>query len=159
MNMQCNTLGKGMIAGFVATIALSLLMMAKSVMGLMPDLNVIAMLTSMAHTYMGLPQTMLIGWILHFAIGTIAWGILFVLLAPHLPGTNPIVKGLIFGTIAWLAMMIIVMPMAGTGVFGWKFGMMAPVATWMLHLVYGAVLGYVYGKLTVRSCSLTAESA
>jgi len=158
MNTQCNTLGKGMVAGFVATIVLSLLMIAKSIMGFMPDLNVITMLSSMAHAYMGVPQIMLIGWMLHFAIGTVVWGILFVLLTPHLPGTNTVVKGLIFGTIAWLAMMIVVMPMVGAGLFGWEFGMMAPVATWMLHLSYGAVLGYVYGRLT-GACRVGAKPA
>lgn len=44
-------------------------------------------------------------------------------------------------------MMIIVMPMAGAGLFGLNIGIMAPVATLILHLIFGAVLGYTYAKL------------
>ncbi|MEO8537343.1 MAG: DUF6789 family protein, partial [Betaproteobacteria bacterium] len=51
------------------------------------------------------------------------------------------------GVGAWFLMMVIVMPMAGTGVFGLDLGMMAPVMTLILHLIYGAVLGGVYGAL------------
>ncbi len=42
-------------------------------------------------------------------------------------------------------MMIAVMPMAGAGLFGMNFGMMAPGMTMVLHIVFGAVLGVVYG--------------
>jgi hypothetical protein len=45
---------------------------------------------------------------------------------------------------AWLGMMIIVMPMAGAGLFGMNLGIMAPVMTLVLHVVFGAVLGAVY---------------
>jgi hypothetical protein len=38
---------RGIIAGFAATVVLSLLMMAKSMMGLMPEMNIIAMLGGM----------------------------------------------------------------------------------------------------------------
>ncbi len=43
--------------------------------------------------------------------------------------------------------MILPMPMAGAGFFGLKMGLMAPVMTLLLHLIYGVVLGYVYGLL------------
>jgi hypothetical protein len=42
-------------------------------------------------------------------------------------------------------MMIVMMPMAGAGFFGQVLGIAAPVMTLMLHLVFGAVLGAVYG--------------
>jgi len=45
-------------------------------------------------------------------------------------------------------MMIMVMPIAGAGLFGIHLGMGAPIATLVLHWVFGAVLGAVYGKLT-----------
>lgn len=41
---------KGMIGGLVATVVLSLIMIAKGMMGLMPGLNVIAMLSNMIGT-------------------------------------------------------------------------------------------------------------
>ena len=44
-------------------------------------------------------------------------------------------------------MMLVVMPMAGAGVFGLNMGMMAPLMTLMLHAIYGAVLGFAFGRL------------
>ena len=139
---------KGVIAGFIATIALSVLMVLKGMMGMMPQMNAIKMLTTMAHGFMGTPMTPVVGWLLHFIIGSILWGILFALLFERIPGSSAPVKGLVFATAAWLVMMIVVMPIAGAGLFGLHIGLGAPVATLVLHWVFGAVLGAVYGKLT-----------
>ena len=62
----------------------------------------------------------------------------------------PVVKGLIFGALAWLAMMIIFTPLAGHGLFALSVGPQATVATLALHLIYGAVLGGVYGLLATK---------
>jgi Family of unknown function (DUF6789) len=129
-----------MVAGLIATIVLSALMIMKSMMGLMPDLDVIAMLSKM----MG-ASTPVMGWVAHFVIGAVIWGGLFASLDPHLPGGSHWLNGIIFGSGAWALMMIAVMPMAGAGLFGMNFGMMAPVMTLVLHIVFGAVLGGVYG--------------
>jgi len=139
-----NNIGKGMIAGFVATAVLSMLMLMKSAMGLMPELDIISMLSGM----MGSGLAM--GWIAHFMIGTVIWGGLFALFGPKLPGGSFWLKGVIFGVGAWLLMMLAVMPMAGAGVFGMNLGMVAPVMTLMLHLIYGTVLGGVYVVLQGR---------
>jgi hypothetical protein len=41
------------------------------------------------------------------------------------------------------------MPMAGAGLFGMNMGVMAPMMTLVLHLIFGAVLGWVYGRSAV----------
>jgi hypothetical protein len=86
-----------------------------------------------------------VGWAMHFMLGTVLWGLLFAWLEPKLRGESHWVKGMAFGIGTWLLMMIIVMPMAGAGLFGMQLGMMAPIMTLVLHLVFGAVLGGVYG--------------
>ena len=43
-------------------------------------------------------------------------------------------------------MMVGPMPMAGAGLFGLQIGMMAPLATLMLHLIWGIVLGFTYQR-------------
>jgi hypothetical protein len=136
--------GKGIVASFAATIVLSAIMMMKQAMGLMPQLNPIEMITHM----MG-ASTPLVGWAGHFMIGTILWGVIFAGLDPILPGPHWL-RGAIFATGAWLIMMVMMMPMAGAGLFGLGLGlgMMAPAATLMLHWIFGAVLGGVYGALT-----------
>lgn len=132
-------ISRAILAGFVATVVLSILMILKSMMGLMPSLNVIHMLGHMTGTG---PVG---GWVAHFAIGSIAWGIGFRLLFGVLPGVMPWVKGIVFAVGAWLLMMIVVMPMAGAGFFGMHLGLMAPVMTLVLHIIFGVVLGAVYG--------------
>lgn len=137
---------RSMIAGFAATVVLSLIMMMKAIMGLMPELDVIAMLSGMAQSMMGFGGAGL-AWLIHFMIGTVLWGVLFALLHERLPGSGAVAKGMSFGVLAWLLMMILPMPMAGAGLFGLALGMMAPVMTLVLHLIWGAVLGFVFGML------------
>lgn len=135
------SVSRGMVAGFTATVVLSVIMLVKSGMGLMPELNVIRMLTHMLGA-----STPAVGWAVHFLIGTVLWGALFASLASRLPG--PLWwRGVLFAAGAWLLMMIVMMPMAGAGFFGLDLGIAAPVMTLMLHVVYGAVLGSVYSTL------------
>jgi hypothetical protein len=136
--MISNNWLKGMVAGFVATVVLSALMLMKTMMGVMPELNPIKMISDM----LGAPPA--IGWVMHFLIGTVLWGTLFAWLDPNIPGERHLLKGILFAVGAWLVMMIVMMPMAGAGFFGSHLGMMAPVMTLMLHVVFGFVLGAVY---------------
>ncbi len=131
---------KAIFAGFIATLVLSVLMIFKAMMGLMPDLNVIKMLAHMMHA------APVMGWVAHFVVGAIIWGIAFALLFNKLPSQAPWLKGIIFAIGAWVLMMIVVMPMAGAGLFGLHLGIMAPVMTLVLHIIFGAVLGGVYGR-------------
>jgi hypothetical protein len=83
--------------------------------------------------------------------GFVATVMLSVLMLIKLPGSSPTIKGIVFGLLAWLLMMLIPLPMAGAGLFGMKPGMMAPVMTLVLHLVWGAVLGVTFGALSRSS--------
>lgn len=143
----------GLIAGLVATIVLSALMLMKTAMGMLPGLNAIAMLAGLANQYAGLPGTPLVGWVLHFLIGTLLWGLLFAWLGARIPGPSHVVRGIVFSIGAWVLMMIIPMPLAGAGLFGLKIGIAAPIATLVLHIIFGAVLGAVYGALVQRGHS------
>ncbi len=136
-----------MLAGLAATIVLSLLMLLKGAMGLMPALDPIGMIAMM----MGVSTA--IAWGVHFMIGAVIWGGAFALLEPRLPGGDLWLKGVVFGVGAWLIMMVAMMPMAGAGFFGMNLGMMAPVMTLVMHLVFGAVLGGVYGMLLHRGAT------
>ena len=131
---------KGMIAGFVGTAVMSVMMLMKSMLGFVPDLDPIGMLAGM------FGDTRALGWILHFVIGTVAWGGGYALIYKFLPTSSPVIKGIIFGLLAWMAMMLVVMPMAGNGFFGLEIGIIAPIMTMMLHVIFGVVMGVVYGK-------------
>ena len=135
-------LGKSLLAGLVATLVLSALMVLKAKMGVRPDLNVIKMLAHMFHA------APVVGWVAHFVVCVVAWGIGFALLYPWLPGGAPWLKGVTFAMGAWLLMMVVIMPLAGAGLFGLHLGIIAPVMTLVLHIIFGAVLGGVYGRPT-----------
>jgi len=149
MKFDTRDIRNGMLASLVGTIVLSAIMVMKQMAGMVPQMNPIADLVGIAHSLLGVPVVPLVGWVLHFAIGVFVWGILFAVLHPTIPGSN-LIKGLIFGIGAWLLMMSIFLPMAGQGFFGTNVGIIIPVMALMLHLVYGAVLGITFGKLSAR---------
>ena len=144
--MKPAVIGRSIVAGFVATVVLSAMMLMKQSMAVMPELDPIGMITSMAGA-----SSPAIGWIGHFVIGSVFWGIGFAIVSPYLPGPY-FLRGMIFAAGAWLMMMIVMMPMAGAGLFGLGLSMMTPVATLVLHIVFGLVLGGVYG------CSASAPN-
>jgi len=77
-------------------------MIAKSSVGLMPQLNPIEDIVHVADRLTGMTLPLPFGWIGHFVLGTVAWGIIYAALQASLPAP-PVVKGLIFGALAWLA--------------------------------------------------------
>ena len=135
---------KGFVAGAAATAVLSALMIMKSMMGLMPALDLPKMIAGM----IGAPDQPIIGWAVHVMIGVVGYGVAIALADGRLPGRSRILHGVLIGFVGWLVMMVMLMPMAGAGLFGMALGMMAPLMTLMLHLIFGAVLGGVYGRLS-----------
>jgi len=143
---------KGTIAGFVATLVLSGLMILNSTLGVLPEMDIIHLLTVLGT--LSVPSA----WMDHFIVGVLYWGLLFA--AFDAITTRPALwmKGVIFGVIAWLMMMLVFMPLAGAGFFGTKLDIMAVVGLLILHLVYGVVLGATYGFLgTLATVTATAN--
>lgn len=137
-----NKIASGVIAGLVATIVLSVMMVIKGKMGVMPELNIISMLAGM----MG--ASAIVGWLIHFMVG-LGYGVAFSQINGLLPGSY-VVKGIIIGILGWLVMMLMLMPMMGVGMFAMNMGMMAPVMTLVLHIIFGIVLGLVYKSLQTK---------
>ena len=134
---------RGMLAGFVATLVLSGLLLLKSTMDLVPELNIIRLLVSLGSI------TVVQAWMDHFIVGVVVWGLLFGVYDSLATRPAHWLKGIIFGVFAWLMMMVLFMPAAGAGLFGNKIGIVAPIVMLGMHLIYGAVLGAAYGLLTV----------
>jgi len=130
------TLKNGLIGGFAGSVVLAVIFVLKSMMSVMPEMDVIMMMSTM----MGMAVAM--GWVAHFVIGTVAWGGIFSLANDSIPGGSQIGKGVVLGIAAWLVMMIVVMPMAGAGFFGMNFGMMGAGMPLVLHIIFGGVLGF-----------------
>jgi hypothetical protein len=136
------SIARGLLAGLIATVVVSLLMLLKQAIGFMPNVNLV-----MELAYALGQRGALAGWTAHFLIGVLAWGMLFVwfdrnLRFPHW------VNGLFFGSIVWLGVMLLVLPAAGHGPFGSRgLALGTPTVTLFLHWIYGAVLGSVYAQL------------
>jgi Family of unknown function (DUF6789) len=122
-------IGRGIIAGFLATIALSAM------------LDPIAMLVRSA----GILSPTL-GWLLHFLVGTLVWGAGFALVHDWLRGPSWL-RGILFGVGAWLLVVITVVAMRRFGLFGFDLGFATPLAMLAIHVVFGALLGGIYDLL------------
>lgn len=133
---------KGVEAGFIATIVISLLMLVQQAAGVAPAFNLITLITAATN----MPDYVAISWIVHFVVGVGLWGVGFAAFSPHLPGPHWL-RGLIFGAFAWFVMMVVFLPAAGMPVFAKGLGTTIPVVALMLHLVYGAVIGESYHLL------------
>ena len=148
--MKHTDLGEGLLAGLVATAVVSVLMLINARVGVVTQPDTIQVLAELSGTYIGLGPSSAAGWTLHVLIGTLLWGSLFALLADVLPFRSYWLKGLIFGVLAWLLMMLVIMPMGGAGWFALEAGIGAAVTQLVLHLAYGLALGLVYGWLPHR---------
>lgn len=138
-----DTIGRGIIAGFLATLTLSAM---------------VDPMATVARTADVLPPTF--GWLLHFFVGSFVWGAAFAAVHGFLRGPSWL-RGIVFGAAAWLVVMLAVMPLTQAGLFGWSLGWATPVVMLAIHLLYGVILGTLYGLLRsdeeVRRDELHAE--
>jgi hypothetical protein len=146
---------KGIVAGGVATAAISGLMLIKSAAGILPQLSLIHLLLALLEA----PKEQALGWILHVAFGSVILGSLFARIEPRLRADTHTKDGILFGVILWLVMMLVFMPAAHGGYFGFQLTHLAPIAMLVLHVVYGAVLGWTYGKLSPTNDPLAKRHA
>ncbi len=146
--MQHFNLTKAIIAGLAGTAAMTVMMLMGPLMG-MPEMNIGRMLAG----FMGIPVP--IGWAAHFMIGTVLAVIYAAVFAARLPG-SALMKGMLFGLIPWFMAQVVVNPMMGAGVFAVNTPAPAAMVMGSLigHLVYGAVLGGVYGRRSVESLAV-----
>src|SRR5262245_15880683 len=133
---------RGMLAGLIATLVLSGLLLFKSTIELAPPLNIIMLLPQLGCI------SVVQAWMGRFLVGVVVWGLLFGAFGATWDKGAYWLKGIIFGLFAWVMMMVLFMPLAKAGFFGARIGIEAPLVTLLYHLVYGAVLGVVYGLLT-----------
>lgn len=138
---------RGVMAGLPATIVLSVFMLSSSVLPQFNHASLINNLIDKVLEYQGMSAFPLIGWILHFFIGTIVWGSVFGVVEPILPGRTWRRKGMAFGLGCAFVFLVAIIPIAGAGFFGMKLSLVGILVTILHHLIYGFVLGDVYWRL------------
>jgi len=126
-------IGRAIAAGAVGTAAMTMLMLGAPLMGL-PKMPLGEMLGSFLH--LGSAA----GWAMHVMIGLV----LALIYAGWFAARLPALKGAIYGLGVFLLAQLVVSPMMGGGVFsGGNMPMI--VGSLLGHLVYGALVGLVYG--------------
>jgi hypothetical protein len=136
---------KGTIAGGVATVALSVVMLLIGATGFEPQLELTRVLLTLVDAP---PSQYALGWALHFIIGSVVLGGLFAYIEPRLGADTHTKSGVLFGIIAWLIVMLVFLPAAGAGYFGFQLAWFAPIIMLAMQVLYGGVLGWTYGKLS-----------
>ena len=128
------------IAGAVGTVVMTVTgLYAAPLMGL-PAMNPAVMLAGV------LGGVSALGWAAHFSIGiTLAAG--YAVAGPFLTGPAA-VRGAVYGLAPWLAAQLVVMPLMSMPVFSGSAGM--AIGSLVGHLVYGGVVGAIYGAAPSR---------
>ena len=135
--------GRAAAAGVIATASMTALLLIEPAVGL-PEIAIGQLLSSsLSYTTAVLSAGPALGWLLHFLVG-IAWALLFAgVVLVRLPGT-PFVRGMLYGGLVFLLAQTVLMPLVGAGFFS-RGDVPTLVGSLLGHLVYGGVLGWVYG--------------
>ena len=132
-------LGWAFVWGVVATIAMSIPMMIGMATGVAPMPEPIPKALVSLVFGAGLPAPLLMA----LSAGShLGYGGVFGALLARLYPEAGIWEGLGLGVLLWLVMEIVVLPVLGWGFFGAAITPKIAVATLVLHLIYGAALGW-----------------
>jgi hypothetical protein len=141
-------IGRAVVAGLIGTVVMTAVgLWVAPLMG-MPAMNPAQMLAG------AMGGNLALGWMAHFMIGTIL-AVGYAVVAPSLPGA-PALRGALYAIAPFLMAQIIVMPMMGMPLFSGSAVM--AVGSLVGHLMYGAVLGSVYGPVESRASTPVAAA-
>ncbi len=145
---------RGILAGFLATIAMTALMYMAPSMGV-PKMDIAMMLGTMFATNPS--AAFAIGLAMHFMLGSVLLAIPYFYLIEFKFRDAPWLGGAIWGFLLWGIANLIVMPMMGfvhplvragampaPGLLMLQLGILAPIGSLMGHLLYGVVLAKAY---------------
>lgn len=134
---QKSRLARGALWGVIATIAMSILMIVGMATGAAPMPEPIP--KALVEIVVSGPMPLVLGLavISHLAYGGF-WGAALTQVTQRVT----LWKGLGLGLFLWLVMQTAVLPLLGWGLFGTAVTPAIAVATLVLHLIYGGVLGW-----------------
>jgi len=132
--------------GVVATIGMSIPMVigTASCVAPMPEPIPKAIVTMVLGKGLPIPLIMVLAAGSHLAYGGI-WAALLTQVTDQVT----IWKGLGLGVFLWLLMQVVVLPLIGWGLFGAAITPKIAAATLILHLIYGALVGWLVDRRRV----------
>jgi hypothetical protein len=147
--MRPGKIVRSLIAGSCGSLAHSCLMYLKSAAGLLPSFEPYDDLQRLMSHLIGTQVPPLVPWALSFLNGAVVLGFLFGKIYPRLPGRSGAIKGLVFGSVSWIAMGLLFFPALGQGLFGANVGLGIEPALFSLAmlLTYSVTMGMTYSAL------------
>jgi hypothetical protein len=139
---------KAMGAGFMATIAMTIVVLAAPLIGL-PKADYFSLLGALFIGSASETWGTIVGVLWHFNFGVIIIPHVYVFaIYPILPNP-PWLKGLIFGAGLWFILQTLMMPMIGAGFFSRHTDqpLYNVVGSLIVHLIYGTLFGSLAGKV------------
>lgn len=128
-------ISRAIAAGLVGTVVMTLVGLYMAPMMGIPAMNPAQMLAG------AMGGIALLGWVAHFMIGSIL-AVGYALVARAIPGPA-VARGAIYSLAPYLMAQIMVMPMMGMSVFSGSASI--AVGSLIGHLVYGGIVGGIYG--------------
>lgn len=135
---------KGILYGLLGTLLMSIIMLIGMGTAMSPIPEPIP--AAIAKGILGnAPKPLIMGFaiITHFGYGAF-WG---VVLFNWLKSRGNVWHGLGWGVFLWLIMELIVLPWLGWGLFGSSITPKIAIATLVLHLIYGGILGWGLSRI------------
>ncbi len=132
--------------GVMATVGMSIPMIIGTASGVapMPEPIPKAIVTAVLGKELPIPL------IIFFAAGShLAYGGIWAALLIQVTDRVTIWKGLGLGVFLWLLMQVVVLPFIGWGLFGAAITPKIAAATLLLHLIYGALVGWLVDRRRV----------
>jgi len=148
--MKLRNIISSLLAGLGASTVHIALMAVKHRAGLLPGFEPYEDLQRLLSSMTALSLESPYSWLLPYINGALILGFVFGRLFTHLPGSTAIVKGGAFGFVAWLAMGLAILPLAGRGVFARELGLGVQPAALMFAMLmtYAIVMSLLYAWLT-----------
>lgn len=134
---------RAIAAGVIGTASMTALLLIEPSIGL-PKIAIGETLSStMGALSSGAAMAPAVGWVLDVVVGIIFALIYAAYLDQRLPGT-PLKRGYLFGCLVFVLAQIVFAPLTGSGFFSGG-DLVLLIGGLLGHLVYGGVVGYVYG--------------
>jgi hypothetical protein len=133
---------KAIVAGAAASLAMLAVLYSMPWFGA-PRLNIFGLLSTLTAEYSWYVEPLEF-----FGLAVIVFPVLYAALFYHnLPGKTPVQKGAVWGLILWMVRGLLVGPLMGEGLFSMHsdHAIAAALETLAGHLVYGVLLGVLYG--------------
>ncbi len=136
----------GALSGFIVVLITTIINLTGRFIGLLPEaMDLRFMAGSLIDQKVYPTGALILGIIVHILIGVIT-GIVYLYIVKSInTGT-----GTIFMLVFWLLNMLMGMPLAGRGLFGLNDGVIIPIATLILHIVFGIGMGLIAKKILLN---------